>query len=95
MAKNAAAAKDSAPSQAQIEAELAQSRARLAANVDQLSAQLKPKALLNTGKNAVKAKAVATVSDSDGEFDPEKAGKILGAVSGGVLALGVLRRIFR
>lgn len=95
MAKKAAPARSPEPTQAQIEAELATSRARLASNVDQLTTQLKPKALLNTGKAAVKAKAVGAVSDSEGAVDLEKVGKIVGGVSAGALALGVLRRIFR
>lgn len=96
MAKKAAPAKRSAaPTQAEVEAELAASRARLASNVDELTTQLKPKNLINNGVDSAKARAFATVSDSQGEFDPEKAGKLVGGVSAGVLALGVLRRIFR
>ncbi|PWJ24562.1 uncharacterized protein DUF3618 [Branchiibius hedensis] len=90
-----AAPRRSAPTQADLEAEIAASRARLAGNVDQLTNRLQPKALLASTTDAAKARAFATVSDDSGSLDLEKVGKIVGGVSAGVLALGVLRRIFR
>lgn len=92
---NKAASRGSAPTQAELEAQIAASRARLAGNVDQLTNRLQPKALLASTTDAAKARAFATVSDSSGNLDLEKVGKLVGGVSAGVLALGVLRRIFR
>ncbi|HRA06454.1 MAG TPA: DUF3618 domain-containing protein [Propionicimonas sp.] len=93
---------DTTRSKAEIEAEIAAARERLAANVEGLFMQVHPKAIVaNTvsdartfvsgGVNSVKAELV----DTDGSVRIDRVGLIAAAVAGSIAFLATVRSIIR
>jgi hypothetical protein len=76
---------------AQIEAELAATRERLAATVDSLVDRVHPKSLATRGIAQAKDAVVA----EDGSLRTERLVKLAAAAGGAIVGLLMLRRLFR
>lgn len=87
----APAASNGARSPEQIEADLAATRLRLAATIDELVERVHPRALAHRGV----AGAKAAVVDADGKPRTERIVKMAAGVGGVVVALVLLRKFVR
>ncbi|SDB88844.1 Protein of unknown function [Raineyella antarctica] len=87
--------------EAQIKADIAEARARLAASIEQLAKEAQPKTLKNNAVDQVKAMADAQYQSVKGQFVDEngvrldRVGMIAGSVAGVVATMLTLRGIYR
>ena len=75
----------------EIESEIEQTRARLAATIDELVYRTSPKTIARREMNQVKAYFV----NADGSPRAENIAKVAGGVAGAVLVLVVIRKIVK
>lgn len=79
-------------SMAQIEAELAASRVRLAGTVDELVARVQPRRLVDDQLDSLKRTLRDQVIDEHGDLRGERVAAALGAMSLMLLGMGLIRR---
>lgn len=73
----------------QITSEIAETRDRLAATIDQLVYRVKPKTIVSRQLEALKGKFVKP----DGSLDTATVGKVVGGVVGAVALVLVIRKV--
>lgn len=78
-------------SPAAIEAEIVETRARLASTIDELAVRVQPKEIARRKVESVKAKLVEATHTPEGELRVERVGAIA-AGSAVLLGLAILRR---
>lgn len=88
------AEKKSPRSAKQIEADLAATRERLSATVDELAYKVHPKTLLNEQKAKTQEDLLGLIKYPDGRIRYQRIAMVLGCVGGAAIALGGLRSLF-
>lgn len=88
------AAKQPARSMAEIEADLAATRNRMARTVDELAYRVSPQTLKTKALASLRGKANDAAFDADGNVRLDRLAMVLGGVAGTAIVLGLLRRIF-
>lgn len=79
---------------AELEAELAATRNRLARTVDELAYRVSPETLKANAIASLKGKANDAAFNEDGEIRFDRLATVLGGVAATALVLGLLRRAF-
>lgn len=88
------AAKQPARSMAEIEADLAATRNRMARTVDELAYRVSPQTLKTKALASLRGKANDAAFDAEGNVRLDRLAMVLGGVAGTAIVLGLLRRIF-
>lgn len=88
------AAKQPARSMAEIEADLAATRNRMARTVDELAYRVSPQTLKTKALVSLRGKANDAAFDAEGNVRLDRLAMVLGGVAGTAIVLGLLRRAF-
>ncbi len=88
------AAKQPARSMAEIEADLAATRNRMARTVDELAYRVSPQTLKTKALASLREKANDAAFDAEGNVRLDRLAMVLGGVAGTAIVLGLLRRAF-
>lgn len=88
------AAKQSARSMAEIEADLAATRNRMARTVDELAYRVSPQTLKANALASLKGRANDAAFDAEGNVRMDRVAMVLGGIAGTAIVLGLLRRAF-
>ncbi|RIK15755.1 MAG: DUF3618 domain-containing protein [Acidobacteria bacterium] len=88
------AAKQPARSMAEIEADLAATRNRMARTVDELAYRVSPQTLKTKALASLRGKANDAAFDAEGNVRLDRLAMVLGGVAGTAIVLGLLRRAF-
>lgn len=81
-------------SMAQIEAEIATTRKRLAATIDELAYRAKPRTIVRREVDSAKVRFTRATRNEDGTLRTERISAVLGASAAVLLGIGLLRRMF-
>ncbi len=76
----------------QLQAEIEQARARLAATVDELAFRAQPAQIVQREQERLRAAFLHATRDEQGELRTERIAAVLAAVAAVSIALGLLRR---
>ena len=80
-------------SMAQIEAEIATTRERLAATIDELAYRAKPRTIVRREVDSAKVRFTRATRNEDGTLRTERIAAVLGASAAVLLGIGLLRRM--
>ncbi|MGB8381281.1 MAG: DUF3618 domain-containing protein [Dermatophilaceae bacterium] len=80
-------------SMAQIEAEIATTRKRLAATIDELAYRAKPRTIVRREVDSAKVRFTRATRNEDGTLRTERISAVLGASAAVLLGIGLLRRM--
>ena len=78
---------------AQIEAEIATTRERLAATIDQLAFRAQPKNIVRREVDSARTAFTRATRNEDGSLRTERITAVLGASAAVLLGIGLLRRL--